>query len=382
VSKATLRIIGKARAWTGVLAVALLGLATFAASAQALPSNFWGVVPQATPNDAQFQRLQRGGVKSVRIPIEWGGVQPTKAGAFNWSGVDGMFKRIATANLEALPFLTGAPPWAVPSVFVPGTGKTAKAPAHLPAAGAAASAWSNFVKQAAARYGPNGGFWTENPTLVPRPVRTWQVWNEPNFKYFIAKPNPAEYGRLVKLTYAALKAVDPGARTVLGGLFGEPSEALAKFKPPRAYFATDFLQQMYEKTPGVKTKFNGVALHPYTGRFQRLRPQIEDFREVLSENKDGGKQLWITELSWSSKPPADRNDVLAKGLNGQATQLKGAFAMLKSNQARWKLQRVYWFSVDDQAGTCNFCDGSGLFAEGFVPKKSWFAYVKFAGGTP
>ncbi len=28
---------------------------------------------------------------------------------------------------------------------------------------------------------------------------------------------------------------------------------------------------------------------------------------------------------------------------------------------KWKLQRVYWFSVDDQAGACNFCDGSGLF---------------------
>ena len=49
---------------------------------------------------------------------------------------------------------------------------------------------------------------------------------------------------------------------------------------------------------------------------------------------------------------------------------------------KWKLKRVYWFSVDDQTGVCNFCDGSGLFAQGFVPKKSWFAYVKFAGGTP
>jgi hypothetical protein len=49
---------------------------------------------------------------------------------------------------------------------------------------------------------------------------------------------------------------------------------------------------------------------------------------------------------------------------------------------KWKLQRVYWFSVDDDPGACNFCDGSGLFGKGFIPKKSWFAYVKFAGGTP
>ena len=58
---------------------------------------------------------------------------------------------------------------------------------------------AQFVKQAILRYGPRGTFWTENPTLPRKPLRTWQVWNEPNFKYFVAKPNPAEYGRLVKL---------------------------------------------------------------------------------------------------------------------------------------------------------------------------------------
>ena len=55
--------------------------------------------------------------------------------------------------------------------------------------------------------------------------------------------------------------------------------------------------------------------------------------------------------------------------------LKGAFSLLSGKQAKWKLQRVYWFSVDDQPGTCNFCDGSGLFGPGFVPKPAWYAYV-------
>ncbi len=36
-----------------------------------------------------------------------------------------------------------------------------------------------------------------------RPIRTWQIWNEPNFKYFVAKPNPGEYGKLVKISNAA-----------------------------------------------------------------------------------------------------------------------------------------------------------------------------------
>ena len=141
---------------------------------------------------------------------------------------------------------------------------------------------------------------------------------------------------------------------------------------------------MYETTPGVKTKFNGVALHPYTGKYQELTPEIEEVRQVLAANKDATKGLWITELGWSSQPPPANPllNIFAKGLKGQARQLKGAFTLLSAKVAAWKLKRVYWFSVDDQPGACNFCDGSGLFKSGFVPKPAWNEYVKFAGGTP
>jgi hypothetical protein len=363
----------------------MLGLALFASAAQAVPATFWGVVPQATPSQEQFQRLQRGGVDSTRVPIDWGAVQPSRGGSFDWSGVDGVVQKAANAGIEVLPFLNGAPAWAVPSVWVPGSNHTVKAPNHLPAAGSAAGAWSAFVKGAVARYGPNGSFWAENPLVPKRPIRTWQIWNEENFKYFVAKPNPAEYGRLVKLSYTALKSADAGAQVVLGGMFSRPKGGKStKEKPKRAYFASDFLEEMYETTPGIKSKFNGVALHPYTGKYQELTGEIEEVRDVQKAHGDPGKGLWITELGWSSQPPPANPfaNIFAKGPAGQVAQLKGAFSLLSSKQALWKLRRVYWFSVDDQPGTCNFCDGSGLFAHGFVPKKSWFAYVQFAGGTP
>jgi hypothetical protein len=384
-SKATKHIGRGARTWTAALAVGLLGLMLFAAAAQAVPTTFWGVVPQASPSEEQFQRLQRGGVDSTRIAIDWGTVQPARAGAFNWAGTDGVIGKAATAGIEVLPFLNGAPKWAVPAVWVAGSNHTVKAPSHLPAAGASATAWSNFVKAAVARYGPSGSFWALNPSVPKRPIRTWQIWNEPNFKYFVAKPNPAEYGRLVKLSYTALKGADAGAKLVLGGMFSRPKGGKStKEKPKRVYFASDFLEQMYETTPGIKAKFNGVALHPYTGKYQELTGEIEEVRDVQKSHGDAGKGLWITELGWSSQPrPANPlENIFAKGVAGQTTQLEGAFSLLVSKQAKWKLQRIYWFSVDDQPGTCNFCDGSGLFADGFIPKKSWFAYVKFAGGTP
>jgi Glycosyl hydrolase catalytic core len=370
------------RAWTAASTVAAVVSMAFASMARAVPANFWGIAPQATPSTDQFQRLKRGGVDSTRIPISWGSVEPVKGGALNWSNVDPLVAGAVTAGIDVLPFIYDAPSWAVANVVVPGSGGSVKAPKFLPVkTGAQRAAWSVFLVQAVARYGPNGSFWAENPAVPKRPIRTWQIWNEANFKYFVVRPNPVEFGQLVNISYAALRSADPGAKIVLGGLFTEPFEATRKRKPPQAYFATDFLNRMYRSTPGIKRKFIGVGLHPYTGKYQDLTSDIEEAREVLKTNRDAGKAIWITELSWSSQPPRPNNS-FAKGVSGQKKQLQGAFGLIKRNQAKWRIKRVYWFSVDDVAGACNFCDGSGLFGAGFAPKPAWFAYVKFAGGNP
>jgi hypothetical protein len=374
------RPMGQIRAWAAAIVLALTGLGAMAPAAGALPGDFWGVSPQATPSAEQFQRLRAGGVDSVRIPIPWGSVQPTGPADANFTNVDALVSGAAAAGLNVLPFIYDAPPWAVTPARVPGS--TASAPKTLPVkTGAQRSAWSNFLKLVVARYGPSGSFWAANPGLPAAPIRTWQIWNEENFKYFVVRPSPSDYGKLINVSYAAVKSVDPGAKLILGGMFARPKEAEYKGKPPQAYFATDFLDQLYSSTPGVKKKFVGVALHPYTTKYQQLTPDIEEFLTVLKANHDAGKKLWITEIGWSSEPHS-AGDSFAKGPAGQAAQLKGAFKLFKSRAAKWKLQRIYWFSVDDQPGGCNFCGGSGLFGSGFVPKKSWFEYVKFAGGTP
>ena len=363
---------------------ALTMLGALASSAQALPAGFWGVVPQSGLSAEQFQRLGRGGVESIRIPIGWPSVQPNKNGAIDWSGFDNQVEEAAKAGIKVLPFLSGAPEWAVPAVYVSGTHHTLKAPAHLPISGAGRTGWANFLTAAVARYGPTGSFWSEHPLVAQRPVREWQIWNEPNFKYFVAKPNPAEYGKLAKISFTALRAADPGAKVILAGLFARPKGArnpkTGKHKSLN-WYASDFVSQMYKTTPGVKTKFNGAALHPYTIYAKELPGVTEEFRKVLATNHDGAKSLWITELGWSSGK-ANSGNLFAKGPQGQARELRTAFTKLRNKQAKWRLKGVDWFSVDDSPGACNFCDGSGLFGEGFTPKPAWFSYVKFAGGTP
>jgi hypothetical protein len=373
-----LHISRKARA----LALAVVLTLAFAARAEALPTGFWGVVPQATPTAEQFQRLGTGGVESVRVSIDWSLSQPVRNAQIQWEGTDAVVESAARAGVSVLPVLYGAPTWAVPKARVPGGGGSTVA-AHLPVSGSALTGWKAFLGQAVERYGPGGTFWATHPGVPVKPIRIWQVWNEPNFKYFVARPNPTEYGKLVSASYAALRAEDPGAKVVLAGLFGQPSGARTKAGKHTGinWYASDFVERMYQTSPGIRAKFNAVALHPYTAEYRGLTPQIEELRKVLTHFHDGHKGLWITELGWSSGPKA-RNNSFAKGPSGQVTQLNGAFNLLKRKQSAWNVRSVYWFSVDDLPGACNFCDGTGLFAKGFVPKKSWYAYVKFAGGTP
>jgi hypothetical protein len=379
-----LQVSRKTRALTAVLAV-VVALGVCAASAAALPATFFGVVPQSQLTQEQFNTLKQGGVKTMRTPLIWEAVQPTRGGSYNWASFDTQVERAAQSGIELLPFAIGAPTWAVPTGTVPGT--SAKAPAHLPVSGVGGTGWSNFLKAAVTRYKPGGTFWTEHPLLPAVGISNWQIWNEPNFKYFVAKTNPTEYGKLVTLSSKAIKSADPTAKVILAGLFAKPAggrrQAGKRVANPTSpnWFASYFLEQMYKTNPGIKSKFQGVSLHPYVARYRQLPAEIEELRGVLTRAGDGSKGLWVTELGWSSEAPQGPSNVFAVGQAGQARELKGAFTLLKQDAAKFHLQHVYWFSVDDALDTCNFCNGSGLFKKGFVPKKSWTEFVKFTGGT-
>ncbi len=164
-------------------------------------------------------------------------------------------------------------------------------------------------------------------------------------------------------------------------MFARPDEAQAEGQTAAGLLRDRIPRPDVQTTPGIKSKFAGIALHPYTASYQELTPDIEEFRSVLKTNHDAGKEPLDHRDRLELGTPAPAR-LVRQGPAGQVTQLNGAFKLLQAKAAKWKLQRIYWFSVDDQPGSCNFCDGSGLFAKGFVPKKSWFAYVKFAGGTP
>ncbi len=106
-------------------------------------------------------------------------MQADRGAQFNWNGTDELVGGAATAGIEVLPFLTGAPNWAVKSVVVNGAAHV-KAPRNLPVRnGTQKSGWKNFLSEVVHRYGPGGGFWAANPAIPYRPIRSGSSGTSP-----------------------------------------------------------------------------------------------------------------------------------------------------------------------------------------------------------
>ena len=341
------------------------------AGAQAVPRSFFGVAPQTAMTDTDVEYMRAGRIGSVRLVVPWNSVQPTADGGYNWAGVDQAVAVTARGGLTALPVLYGTPRW------------VARKPTTLPTNNARArQGWAAFVRAAVERYGPRGAFWAEHgpgtADPVPRkPIRTWQVWNEANFFYFAFPVSPARYAKLLKQTHRAIKRADPRARVLLSGLFGEPDEG-----GRRGMDAIDFLDRLY-RVPGIKSKFDGVALHPYAVFASDLEEMTEEMRAVVRRNRDPRAHLYITEMGWGSQNNF-KQVAFEQGRRGQVLQLRRSYRYLISNRGRLNLKGTYWFTWKDIEGACSFCDSSGLFRRGpaFKPKPAWHAFVRLTGGRP
>jgi hypothetical protein len=65
------------------------------------------------------------------------------------------------------------------------------------------SSWGNWVYQAVNRYKAN--------------IHAWEIWNEPNLEFWAG--SDAQYALLLKRSYQAIKAADPAATVVFGGIY-------------------------------------------------------------------------------------------------------------------------------------------------------------------
>lgn len=347
------------------LVVASAGLAEGAAG-----KRFFGVAPQGALGSADFKRMGKGKVGTVRVPIFWFAIDgAAPSGDFDFSSIDSVVGEAARNGVDVLPFLYGTPNWVATKLDNRRCGSGCAA--YAPSTKAALAAWREFVAATVARYGRQGSFWIENPTIPKRPIRAWQIWNEQNSRSFFAPEEaPRRYARLLDVASAAVEAEDRRADVVLGGM---PQLAGSR----KATAGSKYLRQLY-RVGGVERDFDGVAVHPYGAKLQAVRDQVESFHGEIRRAGDSRAELWITETGWSS---ASGGNPLNVGKRGQAQRLRQAFEYFRDQRNRLEIKAVTWFSwTDSKVSICDWCANAGLFSAKLKPKPAWRAFTKFSGG--
>jgi hypothetical protein len=323
-----------------VATLCLLAPAPASAARRTVPTGWLGVVadgPLTAPGfaaDGEWDRLAGSGAESVRTAFYWREIQPAGPGDADFSRTDPVVLAAARRGLGVLPILQGTPAWAAVN---PGDSAS---PPRDPAD------FARVLTTLVTRYGPRGSFWAEHPEISPRPVRDWQIWNEPNLtRYWNVAPWAPPYVALLKAAHAALEAADPGSRTILAGLPNESWIAL------HAIYAA-----------GGRGAFDVVALHPYTGYPSNVLKLVRIARREMRRRGDTRMPIWITELSW---PAAVGKTKTTAGFEttdlGQASRLARGLALLARERRALGIGRVYWYTwLSAEGASPSSFDYSGL----------------------
>ena len=266
------------------------GVAAVAPAKGNLP---FGYGIQADPRGnttANISLIKGMGFNWVKFQMPWKDVEGSP-GDYGWGEWDSVINSYSSAGIKVLLSIPKAPDWARP----PDDDKSVEGPPQDP------NTYATFVAAVAGRY--NGK------------VHAIEIWNEQNLYYEAGgqgRINPAAYTELLKLSYNAIKSVNPDMIVVTGAM--TPTGA----PPPAALDDVEYLRQMYAN--GAKGFFDAVGAHPsgfanppdalYQGgdydpargyddhRSFFFRNTMEEYRQVMVANGDGDKTIWPTEFGW------------------------------------------------------------------------------------
>jgi hypothetical protein len=347
-----------------LFAVMLVLVVPAAVAARSVPQGFYGMVydgaatsAPASVQDAQFARMASAGVESVRTVFSWADAQPVQGGPIDFSHTDQVVGEAVAHGIDLLPVVIYAPGWARRD-----SNLFASPPAQV-------SDYTAYLQALVARYGPGGSFWAEHPELPARPLRTWQVWNEPQLRYQWNAPGFAkDYGALLRASYKALKAADPGCTVVLAGATNLSWQIIA---------------QLY-KQGRIHGSFDVVAVHPYTATPAHVARIIELVRGVMRAHGDARVPIWVTELGFpASKGRVRSKNTLQTTPRAAASRLTKTYSLLahERRNPRLLVGRVYWYTWASSYRGPDIFNFSGLYrfsGGSFKPQLQLSAYVRSA----
>ena len=227
----------------------------------------------------ELDGVANSGARWLRLDFNWPSMQPTPT-TWNWEPVDRVVRGATARGLQVLAMPAYSPSWARPG------GTDDKYPPSD------RQTYARFVQEAVCHYRPMG-------------VRNWEIWNEPNqAHWWKPKPDPWAYTDLLRRAYAAIKAEDPNATVVAAGMAPAPDSADGS-----EINAVTFARRMYQS--GAKGNFDALAMHPYNYPVEPMYPASWNafssttpaIHQVMEENGDGWKKVWLTEYGAPTSGP-------------------------------------------------------------------------------
>lgn len=260
------------------------------------------ILLKSADRQAVLKDIKAAGVTQVRVEIPWTAVK-SKA---NYA--DDMMTDIIAAQLEPL-VMVCHPPSPLPS----------------------ASAFKATMTSLVSRY-PN--------------VKAWEIWNEPNLEAFWKGGNPETFVPYLKAGYEGVKAGNPSAPVVFGGLAAAMTKVNGIALVPRFPFLVRFTNtdpvEFFRRAlaAGAADYFDVLGYHPYSidGGFRPLsfspsNPYVVSLGGLAKLTQKG---IWATEYGFK----IDAFTELA-----QAENLRLATEYIKT-----KVTRQYIYSWRDNSG--------------------------------
>ena len=314
--------------------------ATGFAAKRKVPFGFFGTVlpaemsyPLSPVSDAAIEQqaalMASSGVESVRIVLNWEDLEPAP-GDYRFGEFDRLVAASARHGISTLAGVSQSPRW----ISSKPEGEYRRYPPTDPAP------YAEMMRQLVLRYGPNGTFWMQNPSVPPVPVRRWQLWNEQNTPWNWAQSRWApDYIQLLKQSYRAVHGADPGAKVVAGSLVGAVSSPW------------DAMKMMYRA--GAKGFFDQIAVHPFTNN-RSVKTAVGQVMEIIRRVRvqmrrrgDGRKPIILTEVTWTAargKVPRRALIGFETNARGQKQRLRAAFARFVKDRRRLGIAQAYWFN--------------------------------------
>jgi hypothetical protein len=188
-------------------------------------------------------------------------------------------------------------------------------------------------------------------------VSLWSAWNEPNEQQFLTPQysgqkivSPANYAKLYKTIYSAIKSANPWAKVAIGETSPEGRDKNVAGAPQTV--SPGMFAKLLSKTPGLK--FDAWATHPYVTALnaQPLEKvkypnvtlsQLPTFETQLKSEFHHEVPIWITEYGHQTKPANPKGVTLAQ----QASYASQALTYAKNDP---DVQMFIWFTFRDSTG--------------------------------